>query len=367
MELDWSPSPSSFRVLATLVGLSLLGLGCDTGASTSASQPDLNTANCTIPTSRINSGCAGGADCIPAINDIAPGDDRLRDGRPDGLRADDRVIGLLFGEQALAVPHKILWTHEIVNVDEWAGHTFSITYCPLTGTSIAFDLSAIDGAEFGVSGLLFNNNLVMYDRGAEEPSLWPQMSKQATCGANVGTSLSTLPVIEMEWEQWRELHPDTQVLDDGNGFNREDPYGDYDEDLSSPPLFDMPVDDRRLPKERVLGIPAGEDGGLALPFAELNGVGDSVNVVTVPVGGTEKTVFWNREARTAMAFETSTAFSVQDGQIVDAETGSVWSVEGRALEGTRAGERLPVDREAYVGFWFAWAAFQPETEIWEQS
>jgi hypothetical protein len=65
-----------------------------------------------------------------------------------------------------------------------------------------------------------------------------------------------------------------------------------------------------------------------------------------------------------MAFETSASFSVENGRIVDDETGSVWSVEGRAIEGPRAGERLTPVSEAYVAFWFAWASFQPETTIW---
>lgn len=66
-----------------------------------------------------------------------------------------------------------------------------------------------------------------------------------------------------------------------------------------------------------------------------------------------------------MAFKTSAGFSVENGTIVDDETGSTWTIEGRAVAGPRAGRRPsgPVE-EAYVAFWFAWAAFQPETTIW---
>jgi len=65
-----------------------------------------------------------------------------------------------------------------------------------------------------------------------------------------------------------------------------------------------------------------------------------------------------------MAFRTTTSFSVQDGQIVDDETGSTWSVEGVAIEGPRKSEQLePVDT-AYVAFWFAWSVFQPDTDLW---
>lgn len=350
--------------MVAALALSLMVTGCDSAPSNERSGGAFNTGNCTIPTSRLVSGCRGGADCIPSIDGVTTDDRRLVEGNPDGLGDADRVIGLEFGGQALAIPLPILWTHEVVNVDDWGGRTFAATYCPLTGSSLAFDRSVIDGAEFGVSGLLFNNNLVMYDR-RDEQSLWPQMSRRSTCGADVNRSLSMLSLVEMTWGRWRELHPDTKLLTDGGGFERSYPYGDYRRPNTNP-LIDMPVDDRRPPKELVLGIPNDNDGGVALPFGRLDDKGD-VAVITLPVGGTEKTVFWSRDAEAATAFETSASFSVQNGRIVDDATGSVWSVEGRAIEGERAGEQLRQVDTAYVAFWFAWAAFQPDTAIWNQS
>jgi hypothetical protein len=86
----------------------------------------------------------------------------------------DRVIGLEIDRQFLAVPHNILWWHEIVNFNDLG---LAVTYCPLTGSSMVFRRDVVQGAEFGVSGLLFKNNLVMFDRAAVggEDSLWPQM------------------------------------------------------------------------------------------------------------------------------------------------------------------------------------------------
>ena len=79
----------------------------------------------------------------------------------------DRVIGIEVGGQYLAIPHNILWWHEIVNFDD-LGVLLSVTYCPLTGSSMVFDRSAVvDGDSFGVSGLLFNNNLIMFNRRAD--------------------------------------------------------------------------------------------------------------------------------------------------------------------------------------------------------
>jgi hypothetical protein len=373
--MTFSPRPASsplFRLAALVLAVALVG--CDGGgvsSTPSSSNGDdgsvnsFNTSNCTIPTNRVVAGCDG-ADCIPSIDGITPGDDRLRSASDtDGLADDDRVIGVVYDGRPLAVPHSVLWTHEVVNVDDWGGRRFAVTYCPLTGSSLVFDRSVIDGAEFGVSGLLFDNNLVMYNR-QDDTSLWPQMSREATCGAEVGTALETLPLVEMSWGRWRELHPDTKVVSDGRDFNRTYPYGDY-ESPNTDPLVEMPViDDRRPIKERVLGIPNGSDGGIAVPFGELEESGETA-VVTVTAGGMETIVFWNQDAWAARAFETSRSFSVQDGQIVDDETGSVWSVEGRAVEGPLAGTQLTSIDTSYVAFWFAWQAFQPQTVVWERS
>ncbi|MFB6230493.1 MAG: DUF3179 domain-containing protein [Salinibacter sp.] len=359
---------SRLLVCLLILGSLVLG-GCDSGPSGPQEQDSdsgFNLENCTIPADRLVDGGVG-KDGIPALTNPPLVDPSA--GTAQYLADTSRVIGLLVGDTSLAVPHNILWHHEIINFNDRLGRTFAVTYCPLTGSSLAFDREGVDGAEFGVSGLLFNNNLVMYDRRNKE-SLWPQMNRQANCGVATGTTLETIPVVEMRWSRWRSLHPDTKVVSSQTGYARDYrpsayPYGGY-ERLNSDPLFQMPVDDRRPPKERVLGIPVGDDGGVALPFGALDD-GSAVRVVPVTAGGTQMTVFWSRKARGAMAFETSSTFSVEDGRIVDDATGSVWTVDGRAIEGPRAGDQLdPVDR-AYVAFWFAWAGFQPETRLWTNS
>lgn len=354
--------------VALLVAAFVLG-GCDSGGSgLDNDNSEFNLNNCTIPTDRLVDGGVG-KDGIPALTNpslVDPGTSQAQ-----YLTDSSRVIGFAVGDDTpVAIPHNILWHHEITNFDDRGGLDVAVTYCPLTGSSLAFDREAVNGAEFGVSGLLFNNNLVMYDRRDAE-SLWPQMNRKANCGAVTGTGLEMIAVVEMRWSRWRELHPDTKVISRQTGFARDYsssgyPYGNYEQPNNDQLLFPMDVDDRRPPKERVLGIPNGEDGGLALPFGVLDD-GSAVKVIDTAVGGTRMVVFWNREARGAMAFETAESFSVQDGQIVDDETGSVWSIEGRALNGPRKGEMLDAVEEAYVAFWFAWAAFQPETQLFGDS
>lgn len=271
----------------------------------------------------------------------------------------------------IAIPHNVGWWHEIVNLDV-GGRQIAVTYCPLTGSGIAFDRSDVGGAEFGVSGLLFQNNLVMYDRRTEE-SLWPQMLRQGACGPSASAQLSLYSVVEMTWEGWHTLHPETTVIGEparSTTYNTY-PYGNYEELNNSNTLFPMPlgIDSRRPPKERVLGIVGKSKGGIAFPFGALQSAGSLVAADAGLHNGRPVVVFWDESRQAAAAFYTTVGdevlqFTVEDRQIVDLGTRSVWQVGGGALEGPLAGQRLEPVAEAYVAFWFAWAAFQPDGVIW---
>lgn len=242
---------------------------------------------------------------------------------------------------------------------------------------MAFDREPLGDVEFGVSGLLYRSNLIMYDRSADE-SLWPQMSRGARCGTRDGTALSMHPVVETTWSSWVAMHPDTRVVssETGLGYNyRVNPYGDYDQIDNYDLLFPLTLDSRRPPKERVLGIPH-ELGGVAYPFGELELLGEIAVVVhqasdsTAPTGAQGgAVVFWDASAAAAMAYspvidDTELSFAVVGDQILDEETGSAWRVDGVATSGPLAGRQLEPVAEAYVAFWFAWGVFQPGTALW---
>lgn len=351
---------------AWFISVLLLGLtACDVGGGAG---PRETTEACIIEESQLAGGCPGrGKDCIRALwspKYVAPDE-------AEYLDADSRVIGLTVDGQAYAVPLSVLRWHEVANLDV-GGAQLAVTYCPLTGSSLAFDRAAIDGGKFGVSGLLFKNNLVMYDSTRQE-SLWPQMNRAAGCGPRAGTALTMVPVIEMTWAGWTSLHPDTQVImgpNDQTQYAR-NPYGDYAEPTNPRLSVPMEIDDRRPPKERALGVPRS-GGGIAFPFGELDN-GEPVRAIAATRGPQEALViFWDRARRAAMAYRPfidgeRLTFSVADGQIQDDETGSMWRIDGVATSGPLQGRRLEPFAKAYVSFWFAWAAFQPETQIWRDS
>ena len=340
-------------------------LGCD---NTPAPQPEIvdddfdipNSSSCSLDRTLLFASL--GKDVIPALTDPL----LVEAGDIDYLDSSDLVLGIEIEGRAIALPHNIFWHHEVVNLTS-GDVSLSVTYCPLTGSGLVFDRSDLGGAEFGVSGLLYKNNLVLYDRRTPE-SLWPQMARRAKCGPASEIPLFSYPVLETTWSGWKQLHPTTLVVSDRTGHDRDytrSPYGNYADPNNASLLFDMDIDARRPPKERVLGLPNGE-GGLAFPLGMLDD-GNEARVVHTTFRSLPVVVFWARSFNTAMAYgiEESARFEVDGNSFKDVETGSRWTIEGRAVDGPMAGQQLRPVANAYIAYWFAWAAFHPDTEVWE--
>lgn len=283
------------------------------------------------------------------------------------LREGDRVLGVVVDGVARAYPHNILWHHEIIN-DRIGDRRVTVTFCPLTGSGLAFDPVSVDGTaiDFGVSGLLFANNLVMYDRGTGE-LFGPQLSSAGRCEGFRGARLDAVPVLETSWQRWRELHPDTEVVSRETGHARNYtlyPYQSYDALHNEDLLFPMPVDRRRPLKERVLAVRSGDRSGRGWPFGELAAMGARA-AVNEEVGDDPVTVLFEASrGGTAVAYSPrvdgrTLTFQVDGEAFSDRETGSRWTVEGVAMEGPLTGARLSPHPDAYVLFWFAWRHFHP--------
>ena len=57
-------------------------------------------------------------------------------------------------------------------------------------------------------------------------------------------------------------------------------------------------------------------------------------------------------------------FRFEDGNVVDTQSGSEWNLLGEAVTGPLVGSKLePV--VSINHFWFSWAAFRPETRIYQ--
>jgi len=327
---------------------------------------------CTIDPAELKDGGVA-RDQIPSLQNptfVGP-----EDPEASYLRPYDRVIGLTIGDRTLAVPHNILWWHEVLNVDLPEGK-FAITYCPLTGTALAFDREGIGGAELGVSGLLFRNNLVMFDRADGLETLFPQIMGEGVCGLRKRFELKRIAIAEMRWDAWLDRHPETEVVSGETGFSRDYqvyPYGNY-EDLEEPPFQPTSFDQSRLPKERLMGVEGPNGGIIAFPFLELEKLGE-LAVLNVTLDGEPLAVVWDADAETALVFSRRPrsavggerpplTFLIEDGRLTDAETGTEWSLTGRGVSGELTTFELKRHPRAMVAFWFAWTTFHPDTQVW---
>lgn len=244
------------------------------------------------------------------------------------LQDDSPGLGLVYDEEARFYPYQILVWHEIVN-DIVAGDPLVITYCPLCATGIVFDAQVSgERMEFGVSGKLWQSNLLMYNRASDsaDESLWSQVLGEAVVGRHTGTRLHLVPADTVRYGEWRAAHPETVVLSRETGVRKpygSDPYGSYytDDSVGFGAMFN---DDRLPPKAFVLGI-------------ERDGKFKAYHKEALPEGTTTDT------------------FSGADIVIEKNSAGEVRFFAGK--------ERASVP--AVGSFWFSWLAVHPKTELWK--
>ena len=271
------------------------------------------------------------------------------------LNDDDLVLGLDYKGTVKAYPHRILNWHEIVN-DKANGERVLITYCPLCRTGIAFKpLVDSQEVEFGTSGKLYNSELVMYDRKTD--SYWAQSLGKAIIGESTGQVLEKVPLDTVRWKDWKKVHPDTQVLRKQTGFIRDydrNPYAGYED---SNRLY-FPVenrDDRLLPKKIVYGVEFGES---TKAYTEDDIKRDKL--VNDVVGSVPLVVVWYDDLNTVKIFESefegeTLNFELSNNKILD-NNGNEWTINDMK-------DKLEIV-DTFGHFWFAWAAFFPETELY---
>ena len=337
-------------------------------------------------------------DGIPAMTNpqaVAPEDAHY-------LADSDLVLGVVANGAARAYPHRLGWKHEVIN-DQLGGQYISVTFCPLTSTGLIFDATAPDSGqiELGVSGMVLNSNLVLYDR-RDEKTLYPQMIHAGISGAHKGQCLQLLPVVETTWGLWRALHPHTTVVQAATGLDRYPdyiralypldsyghyPYGNYRSDhrMIIFPLTTARPSDRLSAKEMVLGLRvAGESR--AYPFSRM----PAKAVINDRVDDRDVLVLYDAETATAIPYSRVVRGQVLSFRILsrtsdlrlssgvrraqpsrrslplafaDVETGSEWNMRGEALTGPLEGAQLE-QIPAYNSMWFGWSAYWPKTRLW---
>ncbi|MDX1435421.1 MAG: DUF3179 domain-containing protein [Anaerolineales bacterium] len=287
---------------------------------------------------------------------------------------DERVIGLIINGDARAYPINILSNHEIVN-DVVGGEAVAITWCPLCFSALVFSREVAgqdQPLDFGVSGKLLYNTLVMFDR--QTGTLWSQLYGAGIDGSLEGTVLAVFPSQLTEWDSWKRQYPGTLVLSKTGtceqfncGTYATNPRGSYDIDPYES-YYNTPLEgviNNQIPrdaagrsvKRRVLGVRVG-DRARAYPFdilEELRLVNDNLNNTPLlvwfdPV--TQTGLIYNRRVDgDVLAFTLDPADPLF---LIDDLTDSKWLAStGEAVDGPLAGKQL-ADVVSTPAFEFGW-------------
>lgn len=296
----------------------------------------------------------------------------VQDANQINLDPAELVVGVKLGNDIRAYAHRVLNWHEVINDQftvDGASQQATLSYCPLTGSAVLWK-GFIDRNEktYGTSGLLYNSNLILYDRlGA---SFWSQMLEQSIQGQEVRRIPDKLQVVETTWGTWKAMYPSTRLLSEDTGFSRDYdryPYGSYRENDNLIFPANNSNDDRLHRKERVLGINVGSDSRV-YPLVNFAGnvevINDVVGDMKVVVAGSSDLNFgvvFNRELADCTLLEFT---AVQDKlpAVMQDNEGSEWDAFGVAVSGTRTGQQLQ-KTNSYVAYWFAWTAFFPGADI----
>jgi len=280
----------------------------------------------------------------------------------------DLVLGYKNGDDIRAYQHIVLDWHEIIN-DNIDDVSLAVTYCPLTGTGIGWN-RIIDGNEttFGVSGLLYQTNLIPFDRATK--SNWSQILNESVNGSLEGKKAELIQLVETDWKTWKTMYPTTKLIDVNNtGFSRTYgvyPYADYKTNETSF-FFPTPKDSRLSLKQRVHAIIDAERAK-AFRFSDF----ETTNVVKDVFQGKNYLIVGNQNFMTSFELNASQngleydyIFDGSSGAIIEDSEGTQWNVFGEAISGPKQGQKLRAS-QSFMGYWFSIPAFYT-TEIYANS
>ena len=286
-----------------------------------------------------------------------------------GLEPDDPVFAVPFPDEVRIYPQRIMVWHEVVN-EIVKGVPYCITYSPVSGSLAVYAARAgTQNLILDAEGRLFNSNTILIDRNTG--SLWSQMLGMAFEGPLTGTGLRLLPCYWTTWRHARDFFPNARVMATPRGnwrnYNR-DPYGSYltpgsyydDERILYPMTH---VDSRMEAKARVIGLEIDKNL-LAISIAYVR----QAKVVNFYSGLTPLLAVYDSRLDVVRIFDRTVwegrepaLFAYRDNSIRDIQTRSAWSMDGKCLDGNLQGASLEQKFGVYA-FWFAWAAFHPETD-----
>lgn len=304
-----------------------------------------------------------GKDGIPALLDP----ELINADQATYLQDDDLVLGLKHNGKFVAFPHRILDWHEIINI-QVEDLALAVTYCPLTGSGYGWNrkLGNIT-TTFGVSGLIYKNNLIPYDRATD--SNWSQFKLECVNGELAGDSPELTFLPEMKWGLWKQMYPETEVVSTNTGYNRdyfEYPYGNYKTNNtyiifpSDDPIHSIPV------KERVYSIISGN----VAKVYRFSAFGQGA-VLRDNIKGQDYILVGNPDFIVSFVFDEAFSdleFSYNHSGseiILKDNEGNSWNIFGEATKGPRKGQFLGQSPISWMSYYFAIESFYPGLTIYQ--
>ncbi|MDR2055492.1 MAG: DUF3179 domain-containing protein [Desulfovibrio sp.] len=306
-----------------------------------------------------------GYGAIPAL--YRPRYDRVQDADLN-MGRDEPVFVVMLPNGPHIYPQYIMAWHQVVNevIDDVA---YAITYCPVTGTLMAYNAS-MQGINliFDLEGRLYDGNSVLIDRNSG--SLWLQETGMAFDGPLLGRGMPMLPVFWTKWGHASRVFPGARVLalPPGNRPYGRDPYGSYmkngtyyDNDILVYPIQRL---DKRFPKKTPMLCLERDNFLLAVDIAYVKKRG----AVNFFLGPSALLAAYDQKLDVVRIFERNIwaepfLFVSQYGRLVDLATRSIWDpATGKALEGNMQGASMKQLYGCY-SMWFAWASMNPETFV----
>jgi hypothetical protein len=295
-------------------GLLMFASGCGS-AETTAISPRFDTSELRVPMEHLK--VARAPDTFPVLVDppvVAAAD-------VDYLSADERVFGVQLDGQRRAYPLRMMTFHHLVN-DHLAGKPVLVSYCAFCKSAIAFHRCVSDETiEFGIAGILYLGNMVMFERTSDPGGLWTQLDGSAISGKFAGQTLPGLDGEETTWSDWRSRHPNSTVL--AMDRNSERYY----------------LDPRTV---RWVALP-----GMRIPPATR--LPDTTHVLGV----------WNETEARAYVFDRNCAPKLLEDQLNGARVTLEWNPQSNSARILMADSPL---RWGYCD-WAAWEAFHPDSEV----
>lgn len=271
--------------------------------------------------------------------------------RANAPEAGDYVVGLIFEDRAYAFPYRALFVRPVVALVDydkrmlllWSAYANRAMAVNLTRDLRPRDLEVVSTPA---------NSLVVYDRRLGQ--FISGVTGQLLKGGEVIGFAKPIDTTKATWSEWKNEHPDTQVMAGWNGAN-----------LPSRPI--LPAFKMRVPPVPEIGTSVA-----MLATTQPAAVRDDVKLelpANITVGGTHVLLLRDRAGRLRafdrhvkedlfLTFEPARAARRRDAGLIDVDTQSFWTSDGRAIDGPLKGERLrpiPLDGRLYWGvmkFWY---------------